>query len=59
WENSALGFPTTEEFAIPGGRRSLFTTRSNYPRAGYYTTYGIDWTPSRGAWAWSNTLPNL
>ncbi|WP_176741333.1 LGFP repeat-containing protein [Streptomyces sp. LUP30] len=59
WENSQLGFPTSDEFAIPGGRRSLFTTRDNYPRSGYHTTYGIDWTPTRGAWAWSNTLPNL
>ena len=59
WENSILGFPTSDEYAIAGGRRSRFETRQHYPTAGYYTIYGIDWTPSRGAWAWSMRLPYL
>jgi hypothetical protein len=37
WENSALGFPTTSEYAISGGRRSDFQGGS------------ITWTPARGA----------
>jgi len=36
WEGSYLGYPTTDEFAIPGGRRSNF-------RSGYIT-----WTASTG-----------
>jgi stage II sporulation protein D len=37
WENSRLGFPTSDEYAIPGGRRSDF-------QGGYIT-----WTPATGA----------
>jgi len=37
WERSYLGYPTSGEFAIPGGRRSNF-------QRGH-----IDWTPSTGA----------
>ncbi|MCF6511873.1 hypothetical protein E9564_08740, partial [Blastococcus sp. MG754427] len=36
WENSALGFPTSDEYDIDGGRRSDFQN-------GYIT-----WTPSDG-----------
>ncbi len=36
WENSALGFPTSDEYAIDGGRRSDFQNGS------------ITWTPSGG-----------
>lgn len=37
WENSALGFPTSDEYGIDGGRRSDFQNGS------------ITWTPSGGA----------
>ncbi len=37
WENSALGFPASDEYDIPGGRRSDFQYGS------------ITWTPSAGA----------
>jgi len=37
WENSSLGFPTTNEFAIPGGRAQNFECGS------------IEWTPAGGA----------
>ena len=37
WENSALGFPTSDEYAVPGGRASDF----QFGR--------IVWTPQRGA----------
>ena len=57
WETSVLGFPSTDEYAIPGGQQQMFETRQNYPTADQYTIYGIDWTPQNGAWAWSNTLP--
>ncbi len=36
WENSALGFPTSDEYAIPGGRRSDFQGGS------------LTWTPTGG-----------
>ncbi len=36
WENGALGFPTSDEYAIPGGRRSDF-------QGGFIT-----WTPAGG-----------
>ncbi|WP_442928867.1 LGFP repeat-containing protein, partial [Modestobacter sp. VKM Ac-2980] len=36
WENSTLGFPTTNEYSVDGGRRSDFQN-------GYIT-----WTPSGG-----------
>ncbi len=42
WENSALGFPTSDEYAIDGGRRSDFQNGS------------ITWTPSEGA-VWHQT----
>jgi len=57
WENSDLGFPTSDEYSIPGGRRSMFQTREHFPSANVFTVYGIDWTPQNGAWAWSNTIP--
>lgn len=37
WENSTLGFPVTDEYAVPGGRRSDFQHGS------------ITWTPAAGA----------
>lgn len=37
WERSYLGYPTSGEYAVPGGRRSDF-------QRGH-----IDWTPARGA----------
>lgn len=37
WENSPLGFPVTDEYAIPGGARSDFQGGC------------ITWTPSTGA----------
>ena len=37
WENSALGFPTSDEYGVDGGRRSDFQNGS------------ITWTPSGGA----------
>lgn len=38
YERSALGYPTSPEYAVPGGRRSDFQGGS------------IEWTPSRGAY---------
>jgi uncharacterized protein with LGFP repeats len=57
WENSYLGFPTSDEYAIPGGRRQTFQSREHYPSQDYFTMYGIDWTPTGGARVWSNTIP--
>jgi uncharacterized protein with LGFP repeats len=37
WEMGPLGFPTSNEYAVPGGRRSDF-------EHGY-----VDWSPARGA----------
>jgi len=36
WEDGALGFPTSDEYAVPGGRRSDFQGGS------------ITWTPAGG-----------
>ena len=37
WQNSSLGYPTSEEYDVPGGRRSDFQFGS------------ITWTPAKGA----------
>jgi uncharacterized protein with LGFP repeats len=37
WEMGPLGFPTSNEYAVPGGRRSDFEHAY------------VDWSPARGA----------
>ena len=49
WENSQLGFPTSDEFAIAGGGR-----RSNFQNGCY-----IDWFPATGATAYCNSIPTF
>ena len=45
WENSALGFPVSDEYAVPGGRAQDFQRGS------------ISWTPGGGAVVVGATLP--
>jgi uncharacterized protein with LGFP repeats len=49
WENSQLGFPTSDEFAIAGGGR-----RSNFQNGCY-----INWFPATGATAYCNSIPTF
>jgi uncharacterized protein with LGFP repeats len=48
WENSQLGFPTSDEYGISGGRRSDFQGGCR-----------IDWFPATGAKAYCNNIPTF
>ena len=47
WENSRLGFPTSDEYAIAGGGR----------RSDFQNGCRIDWFPSHGATAFCTQVP--
>ncbi|WP_240746657.1 LGFP repeat-containing protein [Cryptosporangium phraense] len=49
WENSQLGFPTSDEFATTDGGR-----RTNFQNNCY-----IQWYPGRGATAYCNSIPRF
>jgi uncharacterized protein with LGFP repeats len=49
WENSELGFPKSDEYAIPGGGR----------RSDFESNCHIDWYPATGATAYCNHVPNF